>query len=63
MKKLEKQEAKLRVCIMTLDLISIPADKIIRPKLRNAREETFTKVLNCLTSTRSRCEREATCCI
>lgn len=63
MKKLEKQEAKLRVCIMTLDPISIPTDKIIRPKLRNALEETFTKVPNCSTSTRSRYEYDFTHCI
>lgn len=62
MKKLEKQEAKLRVRFVIIYSISTQLNEINRPKLRNALEEIFTKVLNCLTSTRSRYECDGTPC-
>lgn len=54
MKKLEKQEAKLRVCFMTERGVSYLLNVSVRPRLRSVRSETSTRALSCLINTKSR---------
>ena len=54
MKKLEKQEAKLRVRFMTDCGASYLLNVSVRPRLRSVHRETFTRALSCLINTRSR---------